>query len=430
MAASAAVSVKFGLSHIVKTRRRDARRRAFNPKSALKIALLAAGAIFIGWLCVRAAALEALSRRSPALAAKVAPDDPRVTLGFANVEFRIREGAITPNTSEAAVRALQRAPLAHDPFFFAGLDKLVGGERNAVLPLIAEARRRNPRSRMARLIYLDQVLRAGKVREAASEIAAIARLIPETSRVLVPELAKYAVDPKTAPALIEALRPDARLRDTVLEHLASSGADPEAVLRLAASAPSSSDVKSTPEWQNRMLSSLVEKGEVGRARAIWSKLASVEPAALRDGVYDGGFRGAPGPAPFNWRFTQSAAGVAEPTKTPALQIEYYGRAQAELASQLLQLSPGRHVLSMTVSGNAPSGGGSLAWTLTCLRSKDAFAAIALTKISYTPKRLSQPVIVPTNCPAQWLRLVGTPAEFPASHSVTVADLQVRGASGS
>jgi hypothetical protein len=179
-----------------------------------------------------------------------------------------------------------------------------------------------------------------------------------------------------------------------------------------------------------MLSSLVGKGEVGRARRLWSKLASLNPAALRDGVYDGAFRGAPGAAPFNWRFTQSAAGVAEPTRGPALQVEYYGRAEVELASQLLQLSPGRHVLSMTVSGNAPSGGGSLAWTLTCLRSKDAFAAIALTKISYTPKRLSQPVIVPTNCPAQWLRLVGTPAEFPASHSVTVADLQVRGASGS
>ncbi len=426
MVASAAASAKFGLSDIVKTHRRSGRRKApLDPKFALKVALLAAGAIFIGWLCVRAATLEALSRANPIIAAKLAPDDPRVAIGFANLEFRARQGVMSPTATKAAVDALQRAPLAPDPFFFAGLEKLVRGDHSAALPLVSEARRRNPRSRMARLIYLDQVLRAGRVRETTTEIAVISRLIPETSRVLVPELAKYARDPRTAPALIQALRPDPPLREGVLEHLASTGTDPAIVMRLAASAPAAPATRGTPVWQSRMLGSLIDKGEVGRARTLWSSLAGVEPSALREGVYDGAFRGAPGPAPFNWRFEQSSAGVAEPTKAPALQVEYYGRADAELASQLLQLGPGRHLLSLTASGDVPASGGSVAWTLTCLRSKTPIATLPIKGIASAPKRLTLAFTVPANCPAQWLRLNGTSAEFPAAHSVTLADLQIR-----
>lgn len=414
----------------MKTRRRGARARAVEPKTVVKGVLLAVLAGIAGWLCVRAATLEVFGRSSPLVAARLAPDDPRVSIGLANLEFRVRQGVISPDVSARAIGALRSAPLSHDPFFFAGLDSLVRGDEQAALPLIREARRRNPRSRTARLVFLDQVLRSGEAQDAAVEIAALSRLVPEASRVLIPELAKYAADPKTAAALIEALRPDPKLREAVLEQLASTGADPDVILKIAASGPKSAEIPATPVWQGRMLTSLIEKGQIGRARALWATLAGVRPEALGSDVYDGAFRGAPGPPPFNWRFGQSAAGVAEPTRAPALQIEYYGRAEAELASQLLQLGTGRHVMTMTASGTSPSAGGSIVWTLTCLSSKAPIAALPLRDINYTPKRLSAAFAIPQGCPAQWLRLTATPAEFPAAHSITIADLRIRKGQGS
>lgn len=424
MAGSAAASAKSGSSDIVKTRRRGARGGAPDTRQIVKLVVLLAAAAWAGWLCVRAAAVEVLARSNPIAAAKLAPGDPRVSAGLANLEFRLSQGAVSPAASARAIQGLRRAPLSSDPFFFAGLNSLIRDDRQGALPLIKEARRRHPRSRTARLVYLDQVLRSGETAEAAVEIAALSRLVPEAARVLMPELARYAADPKTAPALIEALRPDANLREGVLEQLALNKADPEIILRLAASGPRPSAQKDVPVWQGRMLMTLVERGQIGRARTVWADLAGVDVKRLGTGVYDGAFRGEPGPPPFNWRFLESSAGVAEPTRAPALQVEYYGRANAELASQLLQLDPGRHLLSMTVSGNAPSAGGNVVWSLFCLGGKTPIAVLPVEEISYTTKRLAVGFSVPANCPAQWLRLTGTPAEFPAAHSITVADLRI------
>jgi hypothetical protein len=199
-------------------------------------------------------------------------------------------------------------------------------------------------------------------------------------------------------------------------------------MRLAESGAGSSDGGDAPQWQNVLLQNLVEKGEIGRARSLWARFAGLGAGAPGYGIYDGQFRRAPGPAPFNWRFSESGAGVAEPTKQPALQVDYYGRADAELASQLLQLTPGRHVLSFTVSGSSPKGGGVVSWKLECARSKADIATFALNDLSYTPRRLNLRFDVPASCPAQWLKLTGTTADLPSAHSLTISDLQVRRAS--
>jgi hypothetical protein len=424
MAGSAAASVKSGSFRIVKTRSRRSRGEAFDWRRLPKIVLLSIGAIFIGWLCVRAAVSEALVRRNPTAAAKIMPDDPGVAFALASAEFGERQGPVSTATYNRVLAAFPLEPLAPEPFLLAALAKLAGGNPVEARPFVQEARRRHPRSRFARLIYLDQVLRAGRVEEAASEIAVISRLVPEASRLLVPELARYAANPKTASALVRALEPDPVMRDSVLAHLAGKG-EIEAAMRLAGSGPSSAEDGGAPHWQNLLLEKLVEKGDVGRARSLWARFAGVDAGALGYGVYDGQFRRAPGPAPFNWRFSESGSGVAEPTKQPALQVDYYGRADAELASQLLQLAPGRHVLTFTVSGSSPKGGGAVSWRLVCARSKTEIAAFALSNLSYTPRRLSLPFNVPANCPAQWLRLTGTTADLPAAHNVIIADLQVR-----
>jgi hypothetical protein len=427
MAGSAAASVKSASSRIVKTRRRRGRAEAFDWRRLPKIALLSIGAIFIGWLCVQAAVSEALARRNPAAAAKIMPDDPGVAFALATSEFRERQGPVSARTYDRVLAAFREEPLAPEPFFLASLAKLAGKDPTEARPLIVEARRRNPRSRVARLIYLDQVLRAGRIDEAASEIAVISRLVPEASRLVVPELARYAADPKTAPALIRALEPDPDLRDAVLAHLAGKG-EIEAAMRLAESGSSSAENGNAPQWQSLLLENLVKKGEIGRARSLWARFAGLGPGAPGYGVYDGEFRRAPGPAPFNWRFSESGAGVAEPTKQPALQVDYYGRADAELASQLLQLAPGRHILTFTVAGSSPKGGGVVSWRLVCDRTKTEIGTFALSDLTFTPKRLNLPFIVPASCPAQWLRLTGTTADLPSAHSVTISGLQVRRAS--
>jgi hypothetical protein len=386
-------------------------------------------AVGLGWLAVQAAVMEVFGRRNPAAAARFAPGDPRLPMAQAMLEFRQKAGAVTPATSRRAVEALGDVPLAEEPFLLAGLSALVAEKPAEAAPLLSEARRRNPRSRVARLLLLDRHLRTGNVDAAAEELAALGRLIPEARRVLVPELAKLASRPDSAAAVAAVLRRDPEMRPNVLEHLASSDASPDVVLRLA---EQSGGVPrgETSEWQRRLLQRLVERNDLRRARTLWARFAGAEGAGAGGGLYDPRFQRLPGPPPFNWAFSGTGAGVAEPTRSQALQVEYYGRAEVELASQLLMLAPGRYRLAFRAAGNTPGQSSAVSWRVSCHPGGSELAALPIHKLSYTPAVRTGDFTVPANCQAQWLRLTGTPSEFPAAHSITISDLQIRPAGAS
>jgi hypothetical protein len=388
-----------------------------------KIALVGAGAIFTGWMCFKAAAGEALVRSNPLIASQVIPEDPRIPLRLALLEFRLKQGNVSPAVSRRAIHALSEVPLASEPFLFGGLEALVARDEERGRQLILEARRRDPRAQLPRMLALDTMLRQGRVAEAAAEITVISRLLPEAAQLTIPELAKFASKPQTRQALADVLRTDPDMQRRVLEHLAGKGTDPEIVLGIA---PEIRPGAAPQEWQNRLLLSLIDKGELGRARALWARFAGVDPARLQ-GVYDPRFQRLPGPPPFNWQYSETSAGVAEPTRAPALQVEYYGRGDAELASQLLLLSPGRYRIGFRASGNTPgtASGSAVSWGVFCHPGKAELASIPIRQLDYNPKRVGGEFTVPPNCQAVWLRLIGTPAEFPAAQSITISDLQVQ-----
>ena len=390
-----------------------------------RLLVVAAGSILLAWLVVRTSAVDALIRRNPMAAAIVAPDNSRVKIALAMVEFRLNGGRVTEAGREGAFSALARSPLAEDPFMLAGIDALARGDEEKGEALLAETRRRDPRSRTARLILLDRYLRTSRTSEAGVEIAVLNRLIAQAAEVLVPELARMISDPRTGGALIGLLRDDPDMRDAVLGKLASGGADPDLILRVARSTGAGGRSGPAPAWQPAMLSKMVEKGDVERAHLLWRGFSGANEADPAT-PYDGNFRGLPGPAPFNWQLLSSPAGVAERTQAQSLDVEYYGRERAALASQLLMLKPGRYRLSFRAEGDATGEGSRLAWLVSCAGGAGAQLLEApLQRVGSTPKVIAAAFTVPAGCPAQWLRLTGIPDEFPTGQSATIADLRIK-----
>ncbi len=385
----------------------------------------------MGWLAVKTTAVDALVRGNPLVAASFSPEDPRIATTLAMAEFRQKQGAITPQVAKSAIGSLQRAPLIEEPFLLAALHSLIREDPARAERLLIEARKRNPRSQVPRILLLDRHLRAGRMREAAGEITAIGRLVPGTTQVLVPQLAKFAEDPKTRGALAEVIKSDPNIRAVLLNHLAANGADPDVVLDMAGSVKPLPASVPSPDWQRLLLDSLINKGDIKRARLLWERFAGTSGTAARSTLYDANFQRLSGPPPFNWEFVSSAAGVAEPTKASALQVEYYGRADARLVSQLLTLKPGRYKLSFRATGDTPERGSNVSWRVSCQPGSAELAAIPIANLSCAPKQFGGDFVVPaTGCSGQWLRLTGTPAEFPATHSITISNLQVRPAGAS
>ena len=394
----------------------------------LSAAIAVAGAVATGWLVVKTSAVDALVTVNPYVASTVPTADPRIAIEIAMAEFSARGGRVTEPTKRKLFAAAREAPLADEPFLLAAVDALVQKDRERAEQLLLAARRRDPRSDFARLLLLDSYLRRNKILEATQEMSSLAAIAPGAGDLLVAELARFAQNPDTAAALEKALKADPRFRDRLLGHLASNNADPDLILRLANNVPAPPGAAPSPPWQGQLITSLAERGQIARAYELWRTFSAPRAPEKKVGVHDGRFQGLPGGAPFGWNFPASPAGVAERTAARVLQVGYYGRDPAELATQLLMLPPGAHRLSVRAEGDAEGRDSRLAWKIQCQQSKSEIADLVLRKLTYAPRIVSVNFTVPASgCSAQWLRLVGAPGEFAKAQNAAISAVQIESA---
>jgi hypothetical protein len=322
---------------------------------------------------------------------------------------------VSPQARAAAIRALGDHPLAEEPFLLSAVAAIADGDTRRGEALLLEAKRRNPRSRMARLLLLDRFLRTDRPAEAAAELGTLTVLVPRTAEV---------TNPKTAGTLKSALQNHPGLLNSVLSRLASTGASPDTILALAASGGPSPPGADT-QWQAILVDSLARQGDVARAYRLWREFGKVNAPADGKGLYDPGFQGMPGLAPFNWALVSNTAGVAERAAGGGLQVSFYGRLDVQLAEQLLMLKPGRYRMQFRAEGDAKGESSKIGWTLSCHGSKATLVQLPLTNITYAPRLLAASFTVPAaGCGAQWLRLSGAAAEFPDEQAATIRDLQI------
>lgn len=388
---------------------------------ALAAALVAAA--FLGWLIIRMAIVQEMASSRPRVAAFFAPEDPRVIAGLVNLEMRNRMDRVRPVVKKVARQALVRAPLIEEPFLLAGIDRLLRRDQEGAHRFLSHALTRNARSRVARLFMLELSLRRGDVTRAIADMTILSRLLPEVGAVFVPELARMAQDPQSRPALRDTLRSDPLMLEAVLHHLATKGDNPELALQLAGNLRTSSG--ETGDWRQAVMDALVRQGKVARARQLWAYFGGGAAGTRDNLVYDGDFEGRPGLPPFNWRLNASNTGVAEIDKGQSLEVEYYGRADSELASQLLAIPPGSYRLSFHAEGDLKGSEHRIIWRVQCLDGKTTLLSLPLANITYAGRNVATAFTVPASCPGQWLKLIGEPTEFPKNESVSIRNLKIQ-----
>jgi hypothetical protein len=384
---------------------------------------------FIGWWVFRTSMVNEFARARPPIAAMFAPEDPRVVSGMVNLDLRRRMGAAGDKSKSSAREAVVKAPLMEEPFLLGGVDRLMRRDSQAAKQFIQHALRRNPRSRLARLFMLELELRAGNARQAAADMTILSRLMPDVQRIFVPELARFATNPDTNSALAEALRSDPFILKAVLHHLATKDAPVPIILRLAGDNPPAVTEDDTGDWRRSLLESLVRRGDFAKARALWAQFSGIDPKAAAPLVYDGQFRGLPGLAPFNWTFSSSEDGAAERERSGALQVEYYGRRATDLATQLMTLVPGRYRFAFHAEGDLSTPQNRLIWVAQCQKGNATIMELPITNVTFAGRTVAGDFSVPADCPAQWLKLVGRPTEFPKIEAVLIRNVRMQALGG-
>ena len=384
-----------------------------------KLVVLVVAAMAIGWVALRSAAPRAFAAQT-GLPERLDPGNPDLLFRTATEEMLRSRGHLPDRFYPQLAEAGRRDPLAAEPFLFFGLRALEQRNLAHAERLLIEARRRDPRLRLARLALLGTYLQTNRIAEASSESAVSVRLTPRAQEALVAELARLAASTEPADAVVRAIGDDPLMEPVLTQLAQSEEVEPEHVLRLAARQPRTPHFD-TAGWPVTLLSTMVRRGEVQRAHAIWRRLAGITgtPALL----HDPRFQGRPGALPFNWVLSTSGGGTAERSAGGALDVQYYGREATQLAAQLLVLPPGRYQLSMQVEGETTDQGSRLEWQVTCTGSDAVLLAAPLRGITYTPRGFTAAFTVPASgCSGQWLRLQGLPAEFPSTQAVKISEL--------
>jgi len=373
---------------------------------------------------VRAAVVTNAISDRPALAAKVWPNHPRVQLALAMA--RIGSAAASGKAPGAATIAQSmdaacRAPLAIEPFLIRGAIAQSEGQQDRAERLFVEAVRRDPRSSAGRFFLAQRYLSSARPAEGLRQAAVLIRLVVGGSDPLVLAIALYAKSPGAVPGLRSMFAPDPTLRDAVLAELARDPSNYRLIMALAGEEVGKTRSLATPRWQSQLLTSLVERGDFVTAGALWLRISGLRAAPV--GLFNPQFAQLSAPAPFNWTFGSGEHGVAEPTTGNGLQVIYYGRTNADFATQTLLLSPGQYELRMRVlrEGGANSG---LAWTVACQAAGKALMTLPVGDEAGATRMIAGQFAVPAGCASQQIRLAGTVREFAAYEQVTLSDLQL------
>lgn len=393
-------------------------------KRLLLIIPIATASLLFGWLVVKIALVSTFSQRAP-IAARFAADHPDVAFRLATWEYASGGGRVSDATYRRAMRAFGREPLAAVPFFLTGGRQFEGKNPAEAVPLLEEARRRNPRDRSTRLLLVDRYLRLGRIQEASNEIAVLARLISSARELLTAQLASLTIDPKTRRAVYRALASDPLVNE-VLVQLAQQDADPDIVLGLAQARKIRPAKGADTPWQQLLVESQVRRDNIGRARTLWTKF---NPSALSQSgsfIHNPEFGAERGTPPFNWAFGENDTGTAEPAPDGGLLIEYFGRNSGPLASELLTLSPGTYRIGFQADGDANGRGSRLALRISCRTAASLLLELPIVGVQSTPRNYQGAFAVPpTGCASQWLRFEGISGEFPTTQSAHVRELKLQ-----
>lgn len=387
--------------------------------SATRVALTIAVAALLAAEVARLTAAHGLAESHTDVAASLAPRSPEVLVStaMAGVGAAAAQGQLPDEDTMARLHQLAKvAPLDPRPLLVDAAIAQKQGDMKRAEQLLVEARRRDPRSTAARFLLSDLWLREGRIADGLNEMAVLTRLFRGSTMQLVPALASFARTPGAARELRQVLASNPQLKVPLLNALAADPANARLILEIEQGAQRKPG-EAPPPWQGVLLDGMIRQGAFDQAHGYWRRLSGAE-TGHRQLLFNGEFRKLAAPPPFNWRFTSTGAGFAEPGNG-SMRVLYYGREAVSLASQLLLLAPGKYRFSVAVQGQAAPD--ALVWTMTCMPGSKA-----LMQMPVEPDGGGQAAAfaVPSGCQAQRLELLGRPSDMPKQSDVRLGPASI------
>lgn len=378
---------------------------------ALYAAALIAFGVYLAWEVLLFGVTRELAYQDPDAAIEIDPRDGVALAEAAEAQLAL---AKTPADFERAGllarRALIAAPLEPAPLRVLAHEAERAGRSDKVLALRELISQRTRRDNENENWLFGVALNRADYSAAFAHADALMRQDLEAVNYLAPPLVLALEDRRALRPMAETLSADPPWRTAFLRHLTSQSPDPQ--LAAEALAALSATRRPTTEDEVRpLIARLVREQQYAAARRTWRALL---PANAPDGLlYDAALTGAPGGAPFNWRFENDSAAsvmiVDDPDHVRVLHAQDQASGGGELAEQMLVLAPGAYRFSGLIRFEGPDD--HPLWRVQCAPNGELIGQSHPTGRSPGWRAFSVSFAVPVEgCPAQWLRLRATSRE--------------------
>ena len=309
----------------------------------------------------------------------------------------------------ATARKIRQAdPLDEWPFLLAGQVSRNQGQILSSVAQFEEAKRRNPRSFLARIQLIQSTLLTRQFGKSVVEIVSAMLLRPGQEQLT--DVLMILDDEQAARGRMIAEVKKVRSVEARLLRAASGRKDKTRLVQDLVFSPTVG-----PQQRWNVIGNLAGNGNYELAEKIWR--IDRPRSHGKNQVFDGGFDNLAGPRPFAWRLHHNSDLTADfiPEKNgkgKMLDIEFFGHTPQESADQVILLKSGRYRFAAIGYPVDPQEGyGTLRWQIFCDKNHKPVATLDFDASANDIQRKTTLFDVPrANCEAQRVALRVMPGE--------------------
>lgn len=377
------------------------------------------GGVFLLWVTVAATYAQVAARSAPASALAAWPVSAEALGRLAEARLAIDASpASARSVRTQAQRALMRDPLNVVAARTASMAAGISGDAHASRSLLAYAQLLSRRDLGTQVALIEFAAADGNVTQALRHYDIALRGSDAADQLLMPVLVQATRDPKVATALqpMLATRPPWRMR-FVYSLIEARPWAPTFMPVLLSARLSAKDAQER-DFLRRAMQGLVADGKIDDAVRLYTIAAHAPPAA---GIRNADFVHGDALAPFDWDLVDDAglSGLTGPVdgapKGNVLSLISDNERHGVVARQLLLLPSGSHILRFRAGAIPSERDAAPVVQLSCIgKSNDTLARIVPPPTAVSGTIVSQAIMIPEGCRAQWLSIATGNVDLPNS----------------
>lgn len=389
-----------------------------------RILILSALGLVGAWFAA-ALAISGVARiKAPQAALMVMPNESAALASRADQLFFANPKNPPREVELLARRALENQAINAKALRVLGYVADAKGDTETAEKYVRMAAKLSRREPGAQLWLVEASARKGDVAQTLNHYDIALRTKPDTQTILFPRLLNAIEDREIRVALKPYIRAQNSWTPAFLSFANSNSKNLPVLVDLIVETGGLADKESAKSQELSLLSRLVAENYFADARRLFLQMPGAKPVRLTSVAFDASDRDARF-GPLGWQLLEDPDAGAGFTgsgddRIATLAIYANSATTRPVASKLLYLTPGKYLFAARLANLDRGDGGFLRWQLRC----PAIGGAPAWTIDSINASLRAELMVPANCPVQFLDLIASGGNGQTGLEATIASVSL------